>query len=104
VKRTTGKPLHSLITINTDSLFSREKDSDFLLPTSYLTEEQKIKRIDLDEKKKLSIRDLTQFPFPAHLRLFTKKSTSSTKTQNSLGFPNFFKFPKISTRFQKCTN
>jgi hypothetical protein len=35
----------------TDSLFSREKDSDFLLPTSYLTEEQKIKRIDLDEKK-----------------------------------------------------
>jgi hypothetical protein len=42
--------------------FSREKDSDFLLPTSYLTEEQRMKRIDLDEKKKLSIRDLTQFP------------------------------------------
>jgi hypothetical protein len=38
--------------MDTDSLFSREKkDSDFLLPTSYLTEEQKIKRIDLDEKK-----------------------------------------------------
>jgi hypothetical protein len=51
VKKTTGKPLHSLITINTDSLFSREKDSDFLLPTSYLTEKQRIKRIDLDEKK-----------------------------------------------------
>jgi hypothetical protein len=37
--------------MDTDSLFSREKDSDFLLPTSYLTEEQKIKIIDLDEKK-----------------------------------------------------
>jgi hypothetical protein len=51
VKRTKRKHLHSLVIMDTDSLFSREKDSDFLLPTSYLTEEQKIKRIDLDEKK-----------------------------------------------------
>jgi hypothetical protein len=51
VKRTKGKPLHSLLTLDTDSLFSRKKDGDFLLPTSYLTEEQKMKRIDLDEKK-----------------------------------------------------
>jgi hypothetical protein len=31
--------------MDTDSLFSREKDSDFLLPTSYLTEEQKLKEL-----------------------------------------------------------
>jgi hypothetical protein len=51
VKRTIGKPLHSLVTMDTDSLFTRNKNSDFLLPTSYLTEEQRMKRIDLDEKK-----------------------------------------------------
>jgi hypothetical protein len=51
VKRTKRKHLHSLVIMDTDSLFSREKDSDFLLPTSYLTEEQRMKRIDLDEKK-----------------------------------------------------
>jgi hypothetical protein len=91
--------------MDTGSLFSRKKDSDFLLPTSYLTEELRIKRIDLDEKKKLSIRDLKQFP--SLYSIFApvyKKSMSSIKTQNSYGFPHFFKFPKISTRFQKCAN
>jgi hypothetical protein len=44
-------PSLTMVTMDTDSLFSRKKDSDFLLPTSYLTEEQRIKRIDLDEKK-----------------------------------------------------
>jgi hypothetical protein len=41
----------TMVTMDTDSLFIRNKNSDFLLPTSYLTEEQRIKRIDLDEKK-----------------------------------------------------